>query len=212
MKKTLRSWLGMVPLVALVAAMPSHALYKIVGTDGKVTYSDTPPPPGSGAKVTELGASSNLAAVQPALPLELRQAVSRYPVTLYTMNPCAPCDAGRQLLRERGIPHTEKLVVTAEDSAALQRLSGGLDAPTLTIGAQALRGLSTDVWNSYLDSAGYPRESRLPAGYQFSAATPLTERRAAVAPQPPRPAAAEPAEPAPPPPQQAERSPSGIRF
>ncbi|HUG21177.1 glutaredoxin family protein, partial [Piscinibacter sp.] len=180
MKKTLRWWVGMAPLVALFVALPSHALYKIIGPDGKVTYSDTPPPPGSGGKVIELGDSSNLAAVQPALPLELRQAMSRYPVTLYTMNPCAPCDAGRQLLRERGIPHTERLVATGEDSEALHRISGSRDAPTLTIGAQALRGLSTDVWHSYLDSAGYPRESRLPATYQFPAATPLTERRAAV--------------------------------
>ena len=73
-----------------------------------------------------------------------------------------------------------------EDSEALQRLSGALDAPTLTIGAQVLRGLAPEVWGQYLDSAGYPRESRLPQGYQYPAATPVTERREAA----PRPAAA----------------------
>ena len=49
--------------------------------------------------------------------------------------------------------------------------------PTLTIGAQTLRGLAPEVWNSYLDGAGYPRESRLPKTYQYAAATPITERR-----------------------------------
>jgi hypothetical protein len=59
----------------------------------------------------------------------------------------------------------------------LQRLTGARDAPVLMIGQQPLRGLSTETWNAYLDSAGYPRDSRLPAGYQHAAATPLTERR-----------------------------------
>ena len=40
-------------------------------------------------------------------------------------------------------------------------------------GQQPLRGLSAESWNAYLDSAGYPRESRLPVGYQFPTATTL---------------------------------------
>ena len=93
--------------------------------------------------------------------------------------------------------------VAGEIACAVVRLQP--DAPTLTLGAQTLRGLSAEVWNSYLEAAGYPRESRLPANYQYPAATPLTERREAarVAPPPPRQAArAEPAQPpaaAPPP-------------
>ena len=38
--------------------------------------------------------------------------------------------------------------------------------PALTIGAQPLRGLSEADWTAYLDAAGYPRESRLPRGWQ----------------------------------------------
>ena len=37
--------------MALLAALPSQALYKVVGPDGKVTYTDTPPPPSSGSRV-----------------------------------------------------------------------------------------------------------------------------------------------------------------
>jgi hypothetical protein len=47
----------------------------------------------------------------------------------------------------------------------------------VTIGAQVVRGMSAESWTSYLDAAGYPKESKLPASYQFPAATPLTERR-----------------------------------
>jgi glutaredoxin len=194
-------------LAALLAAMPAHAQYKIVGPDGRVTYTDTPPPAASGSKVTKL--SDRVSVIpQVSLPLELRQAAERYPVTLYTMKVCDPCDKARDFLRQRGVPHTEKTVLSAADGDALQRLTGGRDAPTLTIGSQVLRGLSADLWSSYLDSAGYPRASRLPPNYQHAAATPLTE-------PPPAPVTAQRRSDAPVPAEQpsvTQPSPSGIRF
>jgi glutaredoxin len=208
MKKLIRSLACAAPLAALLVAFPALAQYKVVGPDGRVTYTDTPPPSSSGAKVTKLGDRVSVIP-QVTLPLELRQAASRFPVTLYTMKVCEPCDAARQLLRTRGVPHSERVVTTSEDSDALQRLTGGRDAPTVTIGSQVLRGLNTDTWNSYLDSAGYPRESRLPANFQHAAATPLTE------PPAPPPATAQRRSDAPEPAEQPavnRPSPSGIRF
>ncbi len=177
-------WLGAV-LVALYATAPAQAQapaqYKVIGADGKVTYTDRAPATSDG-KVTSIGSRGAAPVGDVALPLELRQAVARYPVTLYVMvGNCDPCEAARQLLRQRGIPITEKQVQSPEDSEALERISGGRDAPTLSIGSQTLRGLAPSVWNSYLDAAGYPRESRLPASYQYPPATPITERREAVA-------------------------------
>jgi glutaredoxin len=191
-------------LAALAVSLPADAQFKVVAPDGSVTYTDRAPA-GKDNKVSALTSRPTAAATEVALPLDLRQAANRYPVTLYTTDGhCEPCDSARQLLRKRGIPYAERLVQTAEDGEALQRLSGGRDAPTLTIGGQTLRGLATEVWHSYLDSAGYPRDSRLPASYQFPTATPLTERRDAGV-EPPRAAApraaasAAPAEPVAPP-------------
>lgn len=202
----LAAWLPWLVLATgLLIATSSHALYKVVGPDGKVTYTDRAPGVNDG-KVSPLGGRVEAPPSSVVLPLELRQAVSRYPVTLYTTSgACDPCESARQLLRQRGVPYSEKQVLSPEDSEALKRLSGGLDAPTLTIGAQTLRGLASEVWSSYLDSAGYPRESRLPQGYQYPAATPITERREAV--QRPAQPAAEPAAEAP-----AAPSQTGIRF
>ena len=164
-------------LSALGLCLPVQALYKVVGPDGKVTYTDRIPGPADG-KVTPLsGSANNTVADSSALPFELRQVTARYPVTLYTIADCPPCDNARALLRQRGVPYVERLVLTEEDAETLHRLTGSRDAPTLTIGQQPLRGLAPESWNAYLDSAGYPRESRLPPGYQFAAATPLTERR-----------------------------------
>ncbi len=173
------------PLVAMLVVAPAHAQYKVVGPDGKVTYTDRAPTPADG-KATAIGARTTPVAAELALPQELRQATSRYPATLYVNSgACEPCDSARKLLRQRGVPFSEKQVVSAEDSEALERLTGARDAPTLTLGAQTLRGLSAELWNSYLDAAGYPRESRLPANYQYPAAAPLTERREAATAAPP---------------------------
>jgi hypothetical protein len=106
------------------------------------------------------------------------------------------------------VPYNEKQVQTPEDSEALERLSGGRDAPTLAIGSQMMRGLAPEVWGSYLDAAGYPRESRLPASYQYAAATSIVERREAAAAAKPAAAASRPDAPTAP----AAASPSGIKF
>jgi len=168
-------------LALALFALPGQAQFKVIGADGKVTYTDREPSSSEG-KVVPLGnkaAVGQAAAAEPELPFELRQATTKYPVTLYvTSTACEPCNSGRQALKQRGIPFNERLVITAEDSEALERLSGAREAPTLTIGSQTLRGYAAETWAAYLDAAGYPRESRLPSTYQYRAAAPVVDRRA----------------------------------
>ena len=177
--------IGLVPRAAIalafaLVATSSLAQYKVIGPDGKITYTDREPSSSEG-KVVPLGNRAVVAAAEPELPFELRQPTSKYPVMLYvTTTACDPCTSARQMLKQRGIPFNERLVVTAEDSEALERLSGAREAPTLMIGSQTLRGYAVDVWSSYLDAAGYPRESHLPASYQYRPATPIVDRRESV--------------------------------
>jgi len=174
------SRLAAIACAALLSSASSQAQFKIVGADGKITYSDREPSQTEG-KVKALGARAPVQAAEPELPFELRQVAAKYPVTLYAITgACEPCTLARMLLRQRGIPFSERQIISAEDSEALEKLSGARDAPTLTIGSQVLRGLAAEVWQSYLDAAGYPRDSRLPSSYQYRAATPLVERREAI--------------------------------
>jgi len=190
-------------LAALLTAMPAHALYKVVGPDGKVTYTDRPPV-STDNKVQSVNANGSVTN-DVALPYELRQAAQRYPVTLYVTGECTPCDAGRQMLRERGVPFSEKMVSNAEDNAALQNIVGSASLPALTVGGQVIRGWERSQWTSYLDAAGYPKESKLPPNFPVGTAEPLTSRREST----PAPAASRAATPAPTP---APAAPSGIRF
>ena len=170
-----------VGLGMLMACGQAAAQYKLVGPDGSVTYTDRPPLT-SNVKVTSMARSGARApsAAEATLPTELRTAVQRHPVTLYTGADCAPCDTGRKLLQQRGVPYNERRVITEDDAAALERLVGGRTLPALTIGAQPLRGLSETDWAAYLDVAGYPRENKLPRNWLQPDVTPLTERAAPV--------------------------------
>ena len=199
-------------LITWAAASFAQPVYRIVGPDGKVSFSDKPPvepaakaAPGKAATAGG-GASSGSGG---ALPFELRQVAQKYPVTLYTGENCSPCQSARSMLITRGVPFVEKTVNTAEDSQALQRLSGDNSLPFGTIGGQQLKGYSDAEWTQYLTAAGYPTTSTLPSSYRQPAATPMV----AVVAAPAAPAAARaPAPAAPAPTTVAPSSPSGIRF
>ena len=183
----------------LAAATPALAQYKVVGPDGKVTYTDRPTAADAGAQVLPLRRdglpSTGATNAGPPLPTELRALVARFPVTLFTSSDCSPCDTGRKLLQQRGIPYSEKLVGSEDDIAALQRLSGGRTVPALTVGGQAMRGYLESDWLATLDLAGYPRESKLPRGWQAPPPSPLVARTPVEPPVANAPAARQPAEP-----------------
>jgi glutaredoxin len=167
----------LVLMAALIAApVMAQGVYRIVGPDGRVSYSDQPP----NATARPVAGASTAGSSTP-LPFELRQTANRYPVTLYTSAECAPCNSGRNLLNARGIPYSEKTVNTAQDSDALKRLSGDTSLPFLTIGGQQLKGYSDTEWTQFLDAAGYPKQSALPASYRRPAASPLVEVKPAEA-------------------------------
>ncbi len=196
--------------ITAIATFSSHIaaqqLYRIVGADGRVTFSDQPPPPSANAKVTTgRGGSFAESAIGPALPFELRNIVQRFPVTLYTGKDCAPCDAGRNLLRNRGVPFTERTIDGNEDIEALKRITGDTGLPIATVGGQQMKGFSDAEWTQFLDAAGYPKTSQLASGYRNPNPAPLVTRAPPAPPPAPAAAAAPAATPAP-------SNPTGIRF
>ena len=195
--------------LTLAASTQAQTVYRIVGPDGKVSFSDQPPPPTSKAKVTT-AAPGGGSAVSAALPFGLKEIVQRYPVTLYTSANCSPCASARNLLTSRGVPFTERTVNSNEDADALKRISGSTNLPLGTIGSQQLKGFSDEEWSQYLDAAAYPKTSALPANYQQPAPQPLVASKAAVEASPlPLPAAkAAPAQQ----PRDNASNPRGIQF
>lgn len=190
---------------SLLTLCPSLAsaqgLFKVIGPDGRVTYSDRPPSPSEGRaqnvnRVT--GAASD-----PQLPFALREVAARFPVTLYTSGDCGEaCSLARAFLIQRGVPFQERIANTAEERDGWVRIVGGTEVPTLQVGQQWLRAYAPSAWDDTLTVAGYPRQSLLPANWQQPKPVPLIAARAV---EPPK-AVVSPSLPIP------ADNPSGIRF
>lgn len=194
---------------SLLDAAHAQSLYRIVGPDGKVTFTDQPPP--ATAKAVTTPALKSSASEQASLPYELRQATSKHPVTLYTTDKCKPCDSGRQMLSARGIPFAERTITSNDDAQALQRLSGANSLPFLSVGSKQISGYSDSEWAQSLDSAGYPAKSVLPSNFRNAPAEPLVTVQKAPPPaevaSPPKAERAPVAPPAP-----GNANPAGIVF
>jgi len=165
-------------LVAGAAQVQAQTIYRFIGPDGKVTFSDKPPADVAKATATSASGKPVPTSTDAGLPYELRQVVARYPVTLYSSATCVPCNSGRMLLQSRGIPFTELTVTTNEDVEALQRISGANSLPFLTIGGQKIKGFAEAEWTQFLSAANYPTTSLLPASYRNPPSKPLVALQA----------------------------------
>lgn len=197
-------------------ALYAQSVHRIVGPDGKISFSDQPPldAKSSTRLTTGTGGTSD---ARPNLPFELQQLVSKYPVTLYSAPNCAPCSSARALLVTRGIPHSEKMIETNDDIAAFTRINPENALPLLMVGAQPVKGFSATEWERYLDAAGYPKTSTLPLSYRHPAPQPLVPVKVAPANQSSptgtsAPTAAARPTPKPSPPAANPNNPTGIKF
>lgn len=196
----------LVPLMIALASGGAAAqqMYKWIGKDGKINYTDTPPP--ASAKQTEIKAVTASGPDTSNLPYELALAAKSNPVTLYTGLECAPCDSGRSFLMARGIPFAEKTVKTVEDGQQLKQAGGAGTLPLLVVGRTRQPGFEATGWGTVLTAAGYPETSKLPASYHnpaAQAAAPKVVKEAAPVKNNPETAPAAPRDNA---------SPSGFRF
>ncbi len=168
-------------VVTLAFAGAAGAQYKWVDKDGRVGFGDNPPRDAKSVTRLDMRGADNAADASRDFPYELKRAVERFPVTLYTTTPCQPCELARSFLRNRGVPYGERTVNNDSDAEELKRISGGIRLPALAVGRQVQVPFDPETWNSTLDAAGYPRGSMLPRSYQAPAAQPLTARAPAKA-------------------------------
>jgi glutaredoxin len=155
-------------------------LYRWVDKDGKVNYTDQPPP-ADAREVEEKAYGGNTIEVD-TLPFATKDAVKKNPVTLYTSNCGVVCDNALALLSKRGIPYTTKSPQTSQpDADALKKLIGDLQVPVLVIGSQSpIKGFEAGTWESALDSAGYPKQTAIPRKGAGSSSTPVPAKAKAA--------------------------------
>jgi glutaredoxin len=141
-------------IAAGTASAQVQQVYRYVDADGKVVYSDKPPPPNAkDAQAKRVGANSIETST---LSYAVQQAQERYPVTLYTFACGVICDTAQGLINKRGVPHSVVDISQTDGAERLKKLTGGIDAPAIQVGEQYAVGFNEAKWQSLLTDAGYP--------------------------------------------------------
>lgn len=94
-------------------------------------------------------------------------AASLPPVKLYTSPECGElCDGARGVLAARGVKFQEVAVTEAapETVEELVKVSGNTNVPVLLVGKRVQRGFEVGLYQTILDTAGYPRPKPAPDG------------------------------------------------
>ena len=172
------AFLFLIASASTSTSVTAQRMYKWVGADGKINYTDVPPP--GSAKRLETKATASEATNTANLPYELTQSVKNNPVTLFTSANCAPCGSARRLLNTRGIPYSEKTVSTNDDVLKLKQATSTDTVPVMLIGRSKQTGFEAGAWGTALTAAGYPESSRLPTGYRNPAPAPAAPQIAKV--------------------------------
>lgn len=143
--------------LALVACAASAQIYRWFDEKGRPHAGDTPPP---GARdVEKVGAAS--APAEAVEPYALQLARKNAPVTLYSTPNCELCGKARDLLNQRGVPFTEK-VVTEKNVTELLKAVGANAVPSIVVGSTVQQGFEESTYHGMLDAAGYPKPGVLP--------------------------------------------------
>ncbi len=170
-------------LLLLAGAASAQTLFRSVGPDGRITYSDRAPARQAARQRSSAGWSRRLPRRPPRCPTICGSRESL---------PCHVLHGARlralrrraQLLGGRGVPFTERTVGSNEDIAALKALERRVVAALCDAWAASRCMVSRAGMAAALDAAGYPKTSQLPAGWRAVAATPLAPRvQTPVAPQ-----------------------------
>ena len=133
---------GLLLLASACAIAQTQQVYRYLDTDGRVVYSDKPPPADArNAQAKRIGRNSIETS---ELSFATQQAQERFPVTLYTFSCGVVCDTAQGLLNKRGVPHTVVDVAQGDGADRLKRLTNGLEAPALQVGEQVATGFNED--------------------------------------------------------------------
>jgi glutaredoxin len=176
----MRAYLIAAAILWITCSDAAGQAYRWVDEQGRVHYTQTPPPPR--AKEVQRKDFRAGPAATADLPYATQLAAKNYPVTLYAQPECGPlCDQARAVLVKRGVPFREVTVFGQKDIEEVKKVSGEESLPLVVVGSLFQSGFSEGGINSLLDTAGYPRAvSPVPV---------QTLRKAEPATPPPAPAA-----------------------
>lgn len=120
-------------LLALFLALPASAgVYKWTDAQGRIHYSDSPPP---AARTTQLRLQTYSG------PVQVSRAVGADSgVTIYTTEWCGVCKRAKAFFQQNGVPFREWDVEKTEYGALKFKQLGGSGVPVITVGPEKMMG------------------------------------------------------------------------
>lgn len=142
-----------IALCALLACLPASAqqIYRWVDADGRVQYSDKPPP---GVKSSPVQQRISSYAGTPTVS-GAAQAGARPPITMYSTEWCTYCRKARDFFARQGLRYTELDVEKSPAARADYQRLGGRGVPVILVGTQRMTGFSEEHMTRMLKAAGY---------------------------------------------------------
>ncbi|MDR2711154.1 MAG: glutaredoxin family protein [Burkholderiales bacterium] len=168
----------------LAFSVNAQTLYRYVDADGRVVYTDKPPPPT--AKDAQVKHLDENFIESDKVSASTRQAMERFPVTLYAFSCGTLCEDAEAMLQKRGIPYTFVDTQSEGGNEKLKKLTGDLQVPVLQVGADFVKGFNDASWQQALDRGGYSKDAGVKTSVKHTAAS--AEKPAAAATPKPKPA------------------------
>ncbi|NRF65500.1 glutaredoxin family protein [Aquincola sp. S2] len=140
-------------LIVWLSAAHAQTLYKSIGPDGKVVYSDRPPAEGRVDKTLQfenLPSSAVPAATLSYVEQLKRMKQSALPPTnglvLYSAAWCGYCRKAKAFLAGKGVSYQEIDIDTPDGKAAFAQAGGGRGVPLLLVNGQKIQGFSPEAY------------------------------------------------------------------
>jgi len=117
----------------MLLALPASAgVYKWTDAQGRIQYSDTPPP---AAMATQLKLQSYTGPVQVGRAIGADSGVTLYPTEW-----CGVCKRAKAFLKQNGVPFREWDVEKTDYGSVKFKQLGGSGVPLITVGAEKMMG------------------------------------------------------------------------
>lgn len=135
---------GVILLGMLFATPVLAGVYKWTDAQGRIQYSDTPPP---AAKASQLKLQTYTG------PAQVSKVVGADSgVTLYTTEWCGVCKRAKAFMKQNGVPFREWDVEKTEYGAIKFKQLGGSGVPLITVGSEKMMGFDSgrfmELWKN----------------------------------------------------------------